>query len=144
MDGILTVDLKSYLREAGDNKAFLFYRDPVEGLGPTSQPARGSQSALVYQGKLPPEAGETMELTFHFDGASHLSDSQSGGVEGSELDRVGYYSLTEDQGCLLDIPRMEWGELIVSVYPLDEGGFAATVGLTKKHLGQVAACRSSR
>lgn len=47
------------------------------------------------------------------------------------LDEAGYYSVTEEDGGLLAIPRLENGELIVSIYPLNAGEFRTDIGLTQ-------------
>ncbi|MGN1002516.1 MAG: RNA polymerase sigma factor [Oscillospiraceae bacterium] len=47
------------------------------------------------------------------------------------FEQAGFYDLTEDQGGLLAIPRLENGELILSIYPLNQGDFSIDAGLTR-------------
>ena len=77
---------------------------------------------LTVQTTLPDGIGESWEFVLHCDGAAiPLSLHQA--VEENELGNAGFYSLTEEDGGLLAIPRLENGELVVSLYPLNCGDF---------------------
>ena len=47
------------------------------------------------------------------------------------FEKAGYYSMTEDEGGLLAIPRIEEGNLIVAIYPLSEGDYVIQPYLSK-------------
>ena len=85
------------------------------------------QQRFVFAGDLPEDAGETLTLRLICDGASLELSVQRSARELS-LDEAGYYHMTEEGG-LLAIPRLENGELIVSVYPLNVGAYQTDVGL---------------
>lgn len=77
---------------------------------------------LTAQTALPDEAGESWNLVLHCDGTEiPLLLQQT--PEETELGNDGFYALTEQDGGLLAIPRLENGELVVSVYPLNSGDF---------------------
>ncbi|HIX34447.1 MAG TPA: hypothetical protein IAA46_10600, partial [Candidatus Gemmiger avium] len=77
---------------------------------------------LTAQTALPDEAGESWNLVLHCDGTEiPLLLQQT--PEETELENAGFYALTEQDGGLLAIPRLENGELVVSVYPLNSGDF---------------------
>ena len=82
------------------------------------------------RGGLPEGTGDTLELRLMSADAPIPLTLRRAETEVS-FDRAGYYDLTEDQGGLLAMPRLENGELIVSVYPLNEGDFTIDAGLTK-------------
>ena len=81
-------------------------------------------------GGLPEGTGDTLALRL-MSGASPIPLTLRRAETEVSFDQAGYYDLTEDQGGLLAIPRLENGELIVSIYPLNEGDFTIDAGLTK-------------
>ena len=88
------------------------------------------EGELYARGGLPEGTGDILEL--HLMGAaSPICLTLRRADTEVSFDRAGYYDLTEDQGGLLAIPRLENGELIVSIYPLNEGDFTIDAGLTK-------------
>ena len=42
----------------------------------------------------------------------------------SSVEEAGFYAVTESDGGLLAVPRIENGELVVSIHPLNEGEFS--------------------
>ena len=82
------------------------------------------------RGGLPEGVGDTLELRL-MGAASPIPLTLRRAETEVSFDQAGYYDLTEDQGGLLAIPRLENGELIVSIYPLNEGDFTIDAGLTK-------------
>lgn len=81
-------------------------------------------------GGLPEGTGDTLEMRL-MGAASPIPLTLRRAETEVSFDQAGYYDLTEDQGGLLAIPRLENGELIVSIYPLNEGDFTIDAGLTK-------------
>ena len=81
-------------------------------------------------GGLPEGTGDTLELQL-MSAASPIPLTLRRAETEVSFDQAGYYDLTENQGGLLAIPRLENGELIVSIYPLNEGDFTIDAGLTK-------------
>ncbi|MDD6033032.1 MAG: sigma-70 family RNA polymerase sigma factor, partial [Oscillospiraceae bacterium] len=82
------------------------------------------------RGGLPEGAGDTLELQI-MGGISPIPLTLRRAETEVSFNQSGYYDLTEDQGGLLALPRLENGELIVSIYPLNEGDFTIDAGLTK-------------
>ncbi len=82
------------------------------------------------RGGLPEGAGDTLEVRL-MGAASPIPLTLRRAETEVSFDQAGYYDLTEDQGGLLAIPRLENGKLIVSIYPLNEGDFTMDAGLTK-------------
>lgn len=85
------------------------------------------QQRLIFAGEWPEDVGEEVALQIVCDGVSLELSLQRASRELS-LDEAGYYQMTEEGG-LLAIPRLENGELIVSVYPLNVGLYQTSVGL---------------
>ena len=83
---------------------------------------------LVFQGRLPPETDDTLSLTLTVSGTAFSIPLIR--AEETQLDEAGFYSLTEEGG-LLAVPRLERGELIVAIYPLDSGEFRTDPLLTQ-------------
>lgn len=83
---------------------------------------------LVFPGKLPPSTEDTLPLTLTVSGAVFSITLTR--AEETGLDEAGSYSLT-DEGGLLAVPRLEQGELIVSIYPLNSGEFRTDPMLTQ-------------
>lgn len=112
--------------------------DNTESLGAsTSLPdIRHEESELYVQGNLPEETKDILELRLT-GAASPITLTLHRAETETSYDQAGYFELTEDQGGLLAIPRLENGELIVSIYPLNEGDFTIDPGLTKV-FGEVA------
>lgn len=82
-----------------------------------------------FRGQLPTGTRKKLTLTFTTaDGSIELTLRRA---EETSYEHAGYFSLTESQGGLLAMPRLENGELIVSLYPLNEGDFVIDPGLTK-------------
>lgn len=109
----------------------------VEGLEEGSR-LLSSSSALVdggreevvrcFRGELP--RGDRGELKVTFTAAEPLELTLRRAEETS-CEQAGHFALTEEQGGLLAVPRRENGELIVSIYPLNEGDFVIDPGLNK-------------
>ena len=70
-----------------------------------------------------------MELGLVCEGTSHPLTLTA--VKPSDLEDMGSYSYTEDEGGLFAVPRLENGELVISIYPLNVGDFATQIGLCK-------------
>lgn len=92
---------------------------------------------LYFRGDLP--EGTRGELTLTLTGEEQPLELtlRRAGNEVS-YDQAGYFLLTENQGGLLAVPRLEDGNLLVSIYPLNEGDFITDPGLTKA-FGELAA-----
>lgn len=92
---------------------------------------------LYFHGALP--EGTRGELSLTLTGAAQpLSLTLRRAGNEVSYDQAGYFLLTEDQGGLLAVPRLEEGNLLVSIYPLNEGDFVTDPGLTKA-FGELAA-----
>lgn len=85
---------------------------------------------MIYRGNLPEGTKDTLEIMLTFNGDSVPITLKRAENERS-FEQAGYYDMTGDQGGLLAIPRLENGELIVSIYPLNEGDLTIDAGLTK-------------
>ena len=83
---------------------------------------------LVFTGELPEGTQDTLSLTLTVAGRQFRLTLEK--AEETELEEAGFYSLTEEGG-LLAVPRLENGELIVSIYPLNTGEFRTEPMLTK-------------
>lgn len=83
---------------------------------------------LAFPSQLPPEAGDTVSLTLTVDGTVFPITLTA--AEETKLEEAGFYQLTEEGG-LLAVPRLERGELIVAIYPLDSGDFSTDPLLTQ-------------
>lgn len=83
---------------------------------------------IVLRGQLPTDAGDTLKLSLTMSGAVFPITLTR--AEETQLEEAGYYSLTEEGG-LLAVPRLEDGELIVSIYPLNSGEFRIDPMLTQ-------------
>lgn len=84
---------------------------------------------LIAVGSLPEQTGIELEITLLCDEVP-LTLMLKQTERELTLDEAGYYSVTEEDGGLLAIPRLENGELIVSVYPLNVGEYHTGIGLT--------------
>ena len=85
---------------------------------------------MIYRGDLPEGTKDTLEIIITFNG-DLVPITLKRAENERAFEQAGYYDLTEDQGGLLAIPRLENGELIVSIYPLNEGDLTIDAGLTK-------------
>ena len=85
---------------------------------------------MIYRGDLPEGTKDTLEIIITFNG-DLVPITLKRAENERAFEQAGYYDLTEDQGGLLAIPRLENGELIVSIYPLNEGDLTIAAGLTK-------------
>lgn len=122
-DLVNDLGLRNYALEGLDSFSFLGDSHSVAD----EQHAEGEWFA---RGGLPEGAGDTLELRL-MGGASPILLTLRRAETEVSFDQAGYYDLTEDQGGLLAMPRLENGELIVSIYPLNEGDFTIDAGLTK-------------
>lgn len=97
----------------------------------TSTLSGGNRETVVccFQGALPEEAGQTLVVTFTAAGEPLALTLRR--AEELSYTHVESFSLTDGQGGLLALPRLENGELIVGIYPLNEGDFVIDPGLTK-------------
>lgn len=92
---------------------------------------------LYFRGELPEGTRGALSLTLTGAAQPLPLTLRRAGNEVS-YDQAGYFLLTEDQGGLLAVPRLEDGNLLVSIYPLNEGDFVTDPGLTKA-FGELAA-----
>lgn len=122
-DLVNDLGLRNYTLEGLDN--FSFMGDSISVAD--EQHAGGEWYA---RGGLPEGTGDTLELWL-MGAASPIPLTLRRAETEVSFDQAGYYDLTEDQGGLLAIPRLENGELIVSIYPLNEGDLTIDAGLTK-------------
>lgn len=122
-DLVNDLGLRNYALEGLDSFSFLGDSHSVAD----EQHAGGEWFA---RGGLPEGAGDTLELRL-MGGSSPIPLTLRRAKTEVSFDQAGYYDLTEDQGGLLAMPRLENGELIVSIYPLNEGDFTIDAGLTK-------------
>ena len=102
-----------------------------EGTAPSNWMGENEQEEkrrIIYQGGLPDGTKDTLTITASFNGDSVLVTLKRAENEIS-FERAGYYDMTENQGGLLAIPRLENGELIVAIYPLSEGDYTITPAL---------------
>lgn len=76
---------------------------------------------VIFEGELPANTGDTLSLTLTVHGTAIPFTLQA--AEESALDEVGFYAVTEADGGLLAVPRIENGELVVSIHPLNDGDF---------------------
>ena len=83
---------------------------------------------LVFSGGLPPDTEEKLSLTLTVEETKFPLTLEQ--AEEASLDESGFYSLTEEGG-LLAVPRLEQGELVVSIYPLNAGEFRTEPMLTR-------------
>lgn len=83
---------------------------------------------IVIRGQLPPDTGDTLPLSLTVSGAVFPITLTR--AEETQLEETGFYSLTEEGG-LLAVPRLEDGELIVAIYPLNSGEFRIDPMLTQ-------------
>ena len=81
---------------------------------------------LIWKDAVLPQAERDgrVKLTLLYDGME-LPFVLTRAQEETDLSRAGFYELTEENGGLMAVPRLENGELVVSIYPLNEGEFAA-------------------
>ena len=100
------------------------------GSSSSAEEAQHAEGELYARGGLPEGTGDILELQL-MSAASPIPLTLRRAETEVSFDQAGYYDLTEDQGGLLAIPRLENGELIVSIYPLNEGDFTIDAGLTK-------------
>ena len=76
---------------------------------------------VIFEGDLPDNTGDALSLTLTVHGTAIPFTLQA--AEESALDEVGFYAVTEEDGGLLAVPRIENGELVVSIHPLNDGDF---------------------
>lgn len=126
-DGSLLCDLKLY----GDTGTTGKIPDmQLSGLEEAEQPAVSTWGSgvdtlsyrLIWEGQLPENAGDQVELTLMVEG-TQVPFVLMASKENS-LEEAGFFDLTPEEGGLLAVPRMEKGELVVSIHPLNQGEFA--------------------
>lgn len=76
---------------------------------------------VIFEGDLPDNTGDILPLTLTVHGTAIPLTLQA--AEESALDEAGFYSVTQEDGGLLAVPRIENGELVVSIHPLNDGDF---------------------
>ena len=127
---LLIADLKIYGGDlsAAQNGELEFFLEGIDA-EPSSisyhireKTAEYQSIRLTVQTALPEGIGESWEFVLHCDGAE-IPISLHQASEETQLESAGFYSLTEEDGGLLAIPRLENGELVVSIYPLNCGDF---------------------
>ena len=84
---------------------------------------------LIYEGDLPHSSASSLELILTLDGTDLPITLVA--AEETALEQAGFYSVTEADGGLLAVPRLENGELVVSIHPLNTGPFNTSPSLTK-------------
>lgn len=132
-DGTLTVLVSAYgLGDTGElpQATLEGLVDPAPGgISRIFIPETGvNRYRLVFRGQLPSDTEEILPLTLTVSGA--VVPLTLTRAEETELAEAGFYSLTEEGG-LLAVPRLEKGELIVSIYPLNSGEFRTDPLLTQ-------------
>lgn len=150
-DGVFIVDADVSYTEAslvpglppqfGSSEPELFPSPPqielegLEDIGQISTRHQQKQSKMeeairiMVSASLPEQVEKQLKVTLVCDETPVIITLKQAEGELS-LDEAGYYSMTEEDGGLLAIPRLENGELIVSIYPLNAGEFHTDVGLT--------------
>ncbi len=107
----------------------------LENLQPVSISPEGSGALspytlrVIYEGDLPEPSAPALELTLTLDGADLPITLVA--AEETALEQAGFYAVTEADGGLLAVPRIENGELVVSIHPLNAGAFHTDPALTR-------------
>lgn len=73
----------------------------------------------------------TLPLTILWKDGAQLDIELKKAESEISFEKAGYYSMTEDEGGLLAMPRIEDGNLIVAIYPLSEGDYVIQPYLSK-------------
>ena len=84
--------------------------------------ADGYSLRVIFEGELPEGVGNTLCLTMTLDGTDIPVTLSA--ADKSSVEEAGFYAVTESDGGLLAVPRIENGELVVSIHPLNEGEFS--------------------
>ena len=74
---------------------------------------------------------DTLPLTIVWKDGAQLDIELKRAESEISFEKAGYYSMTEDEGGLLAMPRIEDGNLIVAVYPLSEGDYVILPSLNR-------------
>lgn len=122
-DFVNDLGLRHFTLEGLDDFSYL-------GSSSSAEDEQYAEGELYARGSLPEGTGDILELQLMSTVSPIPLPLRRAETEVS-FDQAGYYDLTEDQGGLLATPRLENGELIVSIYPLNEGDFTIDAGLTK-------------
>lgn len=138
MNGILTIDGTAMMYDYTEPDFGVenvsereFGRLTIEGLKliqgvqnlSNSQPYGGeSARRFLFMGELPEGAEDILNIDLRWENGTVCTIALKK-VESEFYEQAGYYDMTEDEGGLLAIPRLENGELIVAIYPLDEGDY---------------------
>lgn len=126
-DGTLIVDLKLCSKTTSDRKNLLTSLSGLENSRHLSTSQAGNTAPgiysirIIYEGDLPENCENTLNLTLTMEGTAIPLTLLA--AEETALDQVGFYDITPSDGGLLAVPRIENGELVVSIHPLDEGDF---------------------
>ena len=99
----------------------------IEHIGGTTHGAFSYR--VIFEGELPDKAGDALSLTLTVHGTAIPFTLRA--AEESDLDEAGFYAITEGDGGLLAVPRIENGELVVSIHPLNEGDFSTYPSLNR-------------
>ena len=83
----------------------------------------------IFACDIPENAGETLPFGVEIYGTELTASLRQ--VEELVLEEAGYYSWVEGRGGLFFVPRLENGELILSIYPLDECTYTTSIALTQ-------------
>lgn len=83
----------------------------------------GDRYRQLYQCSLPEGTKDTLTLTFVWENGDQCTLTLKRAESEVSYEQAGYYDLTEQDGGLLAVPRLENGELIVAIYPLNEGDY---------------------
>ena len=73
----------------------------------------------------------TLPLTIVWKDGAQLDIELKKAESEISFEKAGYYSMTEDEGGLLAMPRIEDGNLIVAIYPLNEGDYVIQPSLNR-------------
>ncbi|MBQ2910977.1 MAG: hypothetical protein IJE55_01680, partial [Clostridia bacterium] len=74
---------------------------------------------------------DTLPLTIVWKDGAQLDIELKKAESEISFEKAGYYSMTEDEGGLLAMPRIEDGNLIVAIYPLNEGDYVIQPSLNR-------------
>ena len=100
--------------------------------------AGGYSLRVIFEGELPEGVGNTLCLTMTLDGTDIPVTLSA--ADKSSVEEAGFYAVTESDGGLLAVPRIENGELVVSIHPLNEGEFSTYFFLNQGCLLYTSRC----
>lgn len=134
-DGVFIADLRLYGERNPNQSPFDIALSGLDNARLISISDKGETAynslsyRVIYEGTLPDHVGSVLRLTLTVDETAIPFTLAA--AEESALDEVGFYAVTEADGGLLAVPRIENGELVVSIHPLNEGDFCTYPFLTQ-------------